>query len=253
MTTPTKDPRPSGPPTLQCQTSNPPEYKPNWKVIVPVALISAAVLLVCLPVGALLIVNSTGCCTVNGPENVVTFWATMIAGFLALFGMLITGVFVITSLRVEATARAQAQIEAREEVWKYIRRYQSELVEQITALVSEMQKEGEEAKGEITAAREEVTAQQSGASRAIASAQREITSTAAEARRAIAGARNETTDAARQAQEAVNGARSQTTDAARQAQEAIDGARQEVETAAQAARDRIDRTGDSPQGGDESQ
>lgn len=248
--TPTNDPEPIGPPTLRSRTSNPPEYKPNWKVIVPVVLISAAVLLVCLPAGALLIVNSTGCCTANGPESVVTFWASMMAGFLALFGMLITGVFVITSLRVEATARAQAQTEAREEVWKYIRRYQSELVEQIRALVSEMQKEGKEAEGEITAARDEVRAQQSEASRAIANAQREATSTAAEARRAIGGVRDETTDAARQAQEVISGARSQTTDAATQAQEAIDRARQEVDAAAQAARDRIGRAGDAPQGDD---
>lgn len=97
--------------------------KINWIVIVPVTLISAVVLLVGLPLGAVLIVNYSGCCLANGTEQVVTFWAAMIAGFLALFGMVVTGVFVITAFRVDATARAKAQLSAREEVWTYIEQY----------------------------------------------------------------------------------------------------------------------------------
>ena len=57
-----------------------------------------------LPLGAVFIVNSSGCCFANGPEGVVTFWAALTAGFLALFGMLITGVFIITAFKVDDKA-----------------------------------------------------------------------------------------------------------------------------------------------------
>ena len=82
----------------------------SWRVIVPIALIGAVLLLVVLPIGAVWIVNNSGCCPTSGTENLITFWASMTAGFLALFGMLITGVFVLTAFRVNA----QAETEARE-------------------------------------------------------------------------------------------------------------------------------------------
>lgn len=80
-----------------------------WRVIVPIVLIGAVILLFGLPIGAVWIVSSSGCCLTTGTENLITFWASMIAGSLALFGMLITGVFVLTAFRVNAQAETEAQ------------------------------------------------------------------------------------------------------------------------------------------------
>ena len=250
--TPSEAPDPTSVPAQQGENSNPPEYRPNWKVIVPIVLISAVVLLVCLPVCALLIVNSTGCCLANGPEKMITFWASMIAGFLALFGMLVTGVFVITSLRVEATARAMAQLEAREEMWKYIKRYHAELIENLETLSREVTEGGEDAKSAIANATAEVKAEQDQASAAIIRVRNETTNAADEAQREIGGARAQTTAAANETQAAIRNAGQEVERQRDETNQAIDSARQEVETAARTARDRIDRAGEPPQGGDES-
>ena len=268
----------------QGENANPPEYKPNWKVIVPVVLISAAILLVCLPICALLIVNATGCCLANGPGEMITFWASAIAGFLALFGMLITGVFVITSLRVEATARAQAQSEARQTAAEvseftakktaetFIESRKGEMYEklksasdcaaQVAARAEELDREVERSKGELEEYQDkleklkgEITTLQSeavNARTAIEGAQEQTTNLADEAQTAIGAARDKTTDAATEAQTAIRGAGQQVERRRGEAIGAIDSAQQGVETAAREARDRIDRAGEPPQGGDES-
>ena len=261
--------------------------KVNWTVIVLVALISAVVLLVGLPVGAVLVINSTGCCLVNSPENVITFWASMIAGFLALFAMIITGVFIITAFRVEATARAEARIAAGKEVWKYIEQYRNKLfkeLRELEELAPKVKEVGEETIRAMAEIQKDVEAHQREAVTAIAHAQSQAASAADEAQRAIGRAQEGAINAARQAQEAIGGARAETTNAAEEAQRAIgeargqtvdaaneaqrvivgareeveqqrteavstiDSAREEVEATARAARDRIDRAGGAPEG-----
>jgi len=254
--TPSNAPNPTSGPALRGQTSNSSEYKPNWNVIVPIALISAVVLLVCLPVSALLIVNSTDCCLADGPEKIITFWASMIAGFLTLFGMLVTAVFIITAFRVDATARDKARSAARKEVWTYIEHYHSNLAEQIQVLegvVEEMKADvtasGESAKQAFTEARNEVGKERDQASAAITRARNETTNAASEAQRTIDEARNQAEAAGDEAQAAI---RSASQEVERQRDETIrvfDSARQGVEDAARAARDRIDRAEDPPQGG----
>ena len=291
MTTSSTDPKPSAPasPMLQDDGLSQLEGAPriNWTVIVLIALLSAVVLLVGLPVGAVLVMNSTGCCLVNGPEKVITFWASMIAGFLALFGMVVTGVFVITAFRVDATARAQARLAARKEVWNYITQYEAKLaleIEELKKLVPQVKERSVAAMKAFTKAEEDVKKLQHEVVTAIAQAQSETASAADEAQRAIGGVQEETINTARQAQEAIGGARVETANAAEEAQRAvaevrgqtidaasevqevifgarqeverqrteaisaIDSAREEVETAVQAARDRIDRAGGAPEG-----
>lgn len=227
------------------------EYRPNWKVIVPVVLISATVLLVCLPVCALLIVNSTGCCLADGPEKVVTFWASMIAGFLALFGMLVTGVFVITSLRVEATARAMAQVEAREEMSKYIRRYHDELLENLERLRREVSENGEDAKTAIAKARAAVESAQKNAHDVITRAQAETTNAARQAQDEIGTVQRQTTTSATEAQRAIGDARDQTVSGADEAQGAIRNAQQQAQTAARELRQLADQTRGGTEGSNE--
>ena len=214
--------------------SDPPtdSTKLNWTVIVPVALISAVVLLVGLPIGAVLIVSSSGCCLANGPENIVTFWASMTAGFLALFGMVVTAVFIITAFRVDATARAKAQLAARDEVWKYIEQYKAKLakdLEDLETLVKKVQSCGEGAKKDIAKVQEEVNDQKDQAIRAITVAQTETTNAADGAKKAIGEARDQIVNAAREAQGVISGASDQTMAVAHEAQEAMSSARQQVE------------------------
>lgn len=241
-----------------------PAHRPiPWAVVVPVVLVGAVLLLVGLPLGAVLIVSSSGCCLVSGPEYLITFWASMIAGFLALFGLVVTGVSIITAFRTDSTARAEAQHVADKAARTYLKRYKENLFEEMAAA-----RDCVKAKGSAVVA--EIQAQEDAASRAIAGARDKTTAAATEAQTAIDEARDKTTDAATKAQTAIGAARDKTTDAATEAQTAIrgagqqverrrgeaigaiDSAQQGVETAAREARDRIDRAGEPPQGGDES-
>lgn len=268
--TPSEDPNQTIDPARRGGVPIPPDYKPNWKVIVPIVLISAVVLLVCLPVCALLIVNSSGCCLANGPEKIITFWASMIAGFLALFGMLVTGVFVITSLRVEATAQVQARSEAQKMAVKvsqdearritvtFLQEHKGEMFEtlerasddvaQVNARVSGVKEDVEKFKGEVTAMQGEAAE----ARTAFEEARRQTTNLVSETEQAINRARAHIATVANEAQGAIDGASQQVAEQRDDAIGAISDAREAVETAANEARDRINRAGDSPQGGDES-
>ena len=229
---------PGSNPSEDCQDTS----EINWTVIVPVTLISAVVLLLGLPLGAVLIMSYSGCCLTNGTEHVVTFWASMIAGFLALFGMVVTGVFVITAFRVDATARAKAQLSAREEVWTYIERYRDKLFEELRdlrELAPRVKQTGEETMQTMAKAQEDVEAHQREAIRAITHAQSETASAADEAQRAISEVRDETTDVARQAQGAIGGALEETTNAAGEAQRAIGEVQDQTIGAANEAQEAI--------------
>ena len=240
--------------TSETESTVPEDLKIRWAVVVPAVLIAAAVLLVGLPLGAVLIMNSTGCCLGNGPEKIITFWASMIAGFLALFGMLLTGVFVITSLRVEATARAQAQSVAHETASevsrdtakqaaeRFIRSHKGEMFEeleratdgaaQVAAKAEELDLGVENSKGELEKLKGEVTTLQNeamNARTAIDEAQQQTTNLANEAQRNIDGAREQIDAGANEAQQAIDGAREQIVAVANEARGTIDGARQDVE------------------------
>ena len=120
------------------------DKKIPWRLVSFVA-IAAVVLLVGLPIGAVLIVNLSGCCFANGPENVITFWASMIAGFLTLFGMVVTGVFVLTSFKVEKTAIAEAQVVAREQALTFLTLHKEELIEELKNAVDKVKQKAEKA------------------------------------------------------------------------------------------------------------
>ena len=243
-------------------------------LIVPVVLIVAIVLLVGLPLGTVWIMNNSNCCLANGPENMLTFWASMIAGFLALFGMVVTAVFIITAFRIDATAQAKAQVVAQKAVWNYLKNEQAELAKDlkcVKVLVKKVKECGENAQQAIVAARDETTDAASKAREAIAQAQQNVEAQQGEASRAIVAARDATTNAASQAQGGIAKALNETTSAATEAQEAvgragqevdrqrdeairaIDGARQEVEAAAKEVRERADRgiEGPAPTEGDD--
>ena len=258
--------------TSETKSTVPEDLKIRWAVVVPAVLIAAAVLLVGLPLGAVLIMNSTGCCLGNGPEKIITFWASMVAGFLALFGMLVTGVFVITSLRVEATARVQAQLEAQKTAKvesqatakrttkKFIRKRKGEMFEeleratddaaQVAARAKELNRKVEKSKDDLEKSKEkleelkdEVTTLQNeavNARTAIDEAQQQTTNLANQAQLTIDGARERIGAVANEAQQAIDRAQERIGTVANEAQGTIDGARQEVEGRRGEAIDAID-------------
>ncbi len=244
----------------QTKSTVPADRPIPWAVVVPVVLVGAVVLLVGLPLGAVLILSSSGCCLVSGPEYLITFWASMIAGFLALFGLVVTGVSIITAFRTDSTARAEAQHVADKAARTYLKRYKENLFEEMAAARDCV-------KAKRSAVVAEIQAQEDAASGAIDGARQQTTSLANEAQQAIDGAREQTTNLASEAQQIIDGIRERIGTAASEAQGTIDtasqevmqqrnetigafdSARQDVQTAARAARDRIERAGDPPQGG----
>ena len=188
-----------------------------FRVVVPIVLIGAVVLLMGLPLGAVFIVNSSGCCFTNGPEGVVTFWAALTAGFLALFGMLITGVFIITAFKVDDKARAEAWEAADKAVTSYLNRYSEKELQKIA-----------EIKGRIEKAVQSIETQRAAAAEAIANEQQAATEAANESKREIEAARA-----------GVEEARAGVEEQHSKAISAIDRLREEVENAAEDARERI--------------
>ena len=222
------------------KSTPPEEYSPRWNVIVPVVLIAAILLLVGLPLGAVYIMNLS-CCLTAGPENVVTFWAAMTAGFLTLFGMIITGVFIITALRVDATARATAQVEAQNEVWTYVDRYEERLAQDLSKLKTFAKETAEKVTECGENAKQDIEARRKRASDAIVAAQNAMTDAAREAQAAIARALEDVETQQEEASSAIAAARDATSNAASQAQEGIATALEETASAATEAQEAMGR------------
>ena len=251
-----------------------------WAVIAPAVLIAAVVLLVGLPLGAVWIMNMSGCCLTGGSERVITFWASMIAGFLTLFGMLVTGVFVLTAFKNKAEAQSEARQVAHEvskaaahqaaqtfleerkgELFQSLHEAVDEVAQQAAKIkdlrnkatelvkdVSELTDAASKAQGTIDTARDATSNAASKAQGAIDAARDATSDAASKAQGAIDAARDATSGAASAAQKAIGEAREATSDAASAAQEAIHRARQDAEDAARAVREFADRTtGGTPQ------
>ena len=223
----------------------------NWKgillavLVALVVIVAAVVLLLGLPLGAVWIMNTSNCCFAEGAENTITFWAALIAGFLALFGMLITGVFIITAFKVDASARVVAEDVSRraadEAVDTYLRRYKAMLFEEIEKMKMCVEKHAEGAKQAITEAQRTVETLRDAASSAITSARDATTEAAAAAEREIGDADRRVEAQRDDATAAIDIARDDVEDLRGEAVGAIGKAREEVESAASAAQERINR------------
>ena len=221
-------------------------FEIRWRVIVPIALVGAIVLLTGLPLGSVFIVNSLGCCFTDGPENLVTFWAALTAGFLALFGMLVTSVFIITAFRVDATAQLKADKAARhaadEAVNTYLERYKAKLFEEIEEVKVSVEKAAEEAKKAISKAHQEIETQRDAAAGAITNAQEAVTKAAGESQQAMDSVREgvekqsiEATRAITKAEQTVETQRGKASRAISSAQEAVAETAKEAQQATGAA------------------
>ena len=93
--------------------------------------IGAPIMLVGLPLGALWIVHESGCCTGGSVANVLTFWGSVLAGMLTLFGMLVTAVFVISAFRIDKSAKAEAGVAAAEYAGNFFVEYKAAILREI--------------------------------------------------------------------------------------------------------------------------
>lgn len=187
----------------------------RWGAVVPIVLIGAIVLLMGLPLAAVWIVSNSSCCISDGMVNVTTFWASLTAGFLALFGLVITGVFVITSFRTDATARA----EASNAVATYIQLNKETFFEELR----KFQKELADGTEQVKTCAKEVKEKTKVASEQIERDRKTVEDLANDAKQSIG--------------KALNGVEEQRVEAMGE----IEAARRAVEEAAATARDRIDQ------------
>ena len=212
-----------------------------WGVVlamVLIVLIAAVVLLTALPLGAVWIVSNSGCCVFDGMENVATFWGSLTAGFLALFGFLIAGVYVITAFRTDVTARA----EARDAVATYIERTKADFYKDLDEFqcavrrgIARVKRKTNDSINKIQADRKAVATAAKDAGNSIDSKLKDVERKRVDAVRKINTARDEVETAAKAARAAAEAATEAAGDAAQAAVEARDA----VETAAEAAIERI--------------
>ena len=115
--------------------------------------IGGPIMLVGLPLGALLVVHHSGCCMTNSIEQLISFWGSVLGGMLALFGMMITAVFVISAFRIDKSARAEAAAEAADAAGKFFHEYRREVIVLIDKYVEEVKRTKEQAVDYICAAK----------------------------------------------------------------------------------------------------
>lgn len=85
-----------------------PKQKPlNYFVVVASILAVGVVTLIALPLGAVSIVSSSGCCFTDSASDLLTFWAAILGGFIAFFGMVISGLFVVFAFRIDNAAKSE--------------------------------------------------------------------------------------------------------------------------------------------------
>ena len=233
-------------------------------IFVPVAIVAAVILLVGLPLGALGIVHYSGCCFADGPEDVVTFWAALTAGFLALFGGLITAVFIITAFRIDTTAKMEARLQADKALDTYLRRYKDNVIKQIEDVVEQVSRRGHNAKagiekcekevrkGRDTAKdmieqyKEEVERRRNAANDAIGRLQDQVAKEAETAKQSIETLQSGVATDAGAARRSIVEVRDGIVSHRDQAIRTIDSAVEAVETAARDARTRIEQAGRQP-------
>ena len=107
----------------------PPEYTTLMAWTVCVALLT----LVALPLGALWISSNSFCCFDNDSlQNQLTFWAAMLGGFIALFGIVISGLFVVFAFRIDYGAKLEASRHAVQAAIEFIEYDPEKLLEKFT-------------------------------------------------------------------------------------------------------------------------
>ena len=86
----------------------PVQEKPKYTTLMAVTVCVGIITLIALPLGAVWISSNSDCCFNDSLSNQLTFWAAMLAGFIALFGIVISGLFVVFAMRIDYGATLEA-------------------------------------------------------------------------------------------------------------------------------------------------
>lgn len=186
---------------------------------------AAPIMVVGLPLAAFWIVQQSGCCLDGPVASEGNFWGSAIAGMLALFGTLITAVFIITAFRVDKNAKFEASVEAAYGVGEFLDRYKKELFKEIDSWAGQVESRKDGAIIRIDAATD---AAESASNTALAD---------------IEEARQNVVQRGEQAVETINAETSDVTNARTTAVERIEAEVAEVERVAAEARARIEAEG----------
>ena len=204
--------------------------------------IAAPITLVGLPLGALWVAHEFGCCTTNSIEQLISFWGSVLGGMLALFGMLITAVFVISAFRIDKSAKAEAGVAAAEYAGKFFVEYKCEVMRKIDEEMDKATKSIDAASTDTQTAKDAAIVDINAAKSAAESTSRDAISAIVEVRENVAGKGKEATEAIDQAARDFDGRKVA-------AIEQIDAQVAEVERAAAEAKARIQaQPDDSPPG-----
>ena len=131
--------------------SRSPEQSLSFRQYLFVGAVVACITLVGFPLLALKITQGADCCFNDSLSNLMTFWGAVLAGFLALFGILISGLYIFTALRIDRGAKSEARNEAREvaeeaakkwsqeEAKSFFERYRKDELRKLDDAVSEVE------------------------------------------------------------------------------------------------------------------
>ena len=138
-----------------------PKQKPlNYLAIAAAILGTGILVLVILPLGAYWIASSTNCCFTDSTSNLLTFWAAILGGFIALFGMVISGLFVVIQIRIDNASKSEATRAVNEVLGEYLQVNEDTIIENFRTMVEASEKliEGavKETKQKAKSAQEEI-------------------------------------------------------------------------------------------------
>ena len=119
---------------LTKEARQPPDYAKLMAWAVCVALLT----LVALPLGSLWISSNSICCFDNNAlSDQLTFWAAMLGGFIALFGIVISGLFVVFAFRIDYGATLEASRHAVKAAIEFLEFDPDKILKKFTGRISE--------------------------------------------------------------------------------------------------------------------
>lgn len=204
--------------------------------------IGAPIMLVGLPLGALTIVHLSGCCTNQSIGDLISFWGSVFGGMLALFGTLITAVFVISAFRIDKSAKAEAAAAAAESVGEFIVKNETQLLRRIDEWLGSVESRAADIVAKMETARSKAVERIDAEMATVEDASREAVARMSEVRDNVAQRGRQTADV-------MDEAASDVADAKAAAVDRIGMEVAEVERVAEEAKAKIDAQSEPPTSG----
>ena len=118
-----------------------PKQQPlNYFAVVASILAVGVVTLIALPLGAVWIASSADCCFADSTSSLLTFWAAILGGFIAFFGMVISGLFVVFAFRIDNAAKSETIKAVHEILGAYLEVNSSDVIRNFEEMVADSKK-----------------------------------------------------------------------------------------------------------------